>query len=97
MATLSWPNITLGITIHYLDPPIPPMQGVETPHLVLTLAQPIVSILVPCYCPSPTHAQLASSAKTKKGFEKGDKVKNTKGNNIFITYYIIKKNTIYKL
>ena len=41
MATLSLPNLTLGILVSYLDPPAPILPGQPKPYLALTLVQPV--------------------------------------------------------
>ena len=48
MATLSLPNLTIGITIWYLDPPAATPPGEPKPYLSLTLVQwvPLTSLVV---------------------------------------------------
>ena len=70
MATLSLPNLTLGIPVWYLDPPAATPPGHPKPYLSLKLVQPVpvvasVATVPPTPHREPSPAVIATSKKRK--------------------------------
>ena len=67
MATLSLPNLTLGILVWYLTPPTETPPGHPKPYIAVTPIQPIPVVpsttLVPL---APSHTPPHESAMSKK-------------------------------
>ena len=66
MATLSLPNLTLGIPVWYLDPPVATPPGHPKPYLALTPVQPVpVTTMPPTPQQDPSLAVTATGKKQK--------------------------------
>ena len=77
MATLSLPNLTLGIPVWYLDPPAPTLPGQPKPYIALTPVQPVpmtsLAAIVPQSPqqePPPVATASGKKDKARKGASK---------------------------